>query len=94
MQAIYTLSAFVTQTYTYADEEVRAAFRTSTLAVAGVLLLSMPFPEAGQDAPVEMRAMEDSHLDLSLAEVVARLEESLPRGHKPCRLPRRRDLGR
>ncbi|HEY8280622.1 MAG TPA: transglycosylase SLT domain-containing protein, partial [Bdellovibrionota bacterium] len=61
----------------------RQAPLSALALLAGVLLLLSHSPEAGLVPQSEIIPLEDTQGDLTLAEIVERIEQHLPAGHKP-----------
>lgn len=80
MQAMYSLSAFVFHSgFAQAEAEID---KLKTITLAGAIFLAAAMPMAGQLYNPETTALEDSHQDLSLEEVVERFRLRLPQEHK------------
>lgn len=81
MQAIYNLSSFVLQSGVDSFDFELPRLRTMALAGTVLFLVAMPVPE--QDNPVAAPlGLEDSHQDLTLAEVAHVLRARLPSAHR------------
>jgi soluble lytic murein transglycosylase-like protein len=80
MQAVYSISAFILHSsWSQAEAELE---KLKTLTLTGAIFLAAALPIAGQWEQPETTALEDSHQDLSLAEVVERFSQRLPAEHK------------
>lgn len=82
MQAIYNLSAFVLNYSVSAEAEFRESLRTPTAILAGLLFFAAPIQEAGITFTTELQPIEDSHKDMSLAQVVDRFQDRLSSANK------------
>lgn len=83
MQAVYNLSNMMIAGFEQAEIQLpipSASIRL--LSITGAIFLAASLPIAGQWESLETVAIEDSHQDLSLTEVVERFRQRLPVQHK------------
>lgn len=76
MQAIYSFSHQLLQTSIQGELD-----KIRTLSIAGVLFFAVSLPMAGQWES-QTDALEDSHQDMALADIVERFRQRLPAEHK------------